>query len=583
VKGEDYLVAIGPLDRRLPLHGSLSAIGLTQIVSTDMLSIYVSKTTTVTRLKSPSSGFVIGPIFQTGTTAASKPALNGADAVAIIGSDGDLLLTRYWGAYVAILYNPKLDGITLLREPSGATGCYYIQEAGLVVAASSVACLEGTGIWRGRLDADALGQHLVTPQLRSADTCLRDLTELLAGSAMTVTQGGAAVTERWRPWTFAGSRAAYSNPNDAASDLHRVVTDTIGSWAGHFGQILLSVSGGLDSSIVAAALHGAHRPFTCLTLATQASSGDEREYARCLCTALEVELTEAFENPGLVDLSRSDAGGLPRPLARSFAQSHDRIALRTADAYGAKAHFMGGGGDNVFCYLQSSAPVVDRFLAEGFGVGLWRTAQDIGLLAEVSAIAVLRDGLRRINRGSRRYRWPLDLSFLSQDLRCRAELPYHPWLDVPPDGLPGKAAHIAWLLTIQNHLEGYAREDVLPVVSPLMSQPIIELCLRIPTWLWCEGGRNRAVARQAFRKQLPAEIVDRSTKGTPDSFVAALFDSRRSEIRSLLLDGRLAALGLLDLNAVAAVVNDRRPAHGEDYTRLMKLVDVETWSRCWAE
>ena len=35
-------------------------------------------------------------------------------------------------------------------------------------------------------------------------------------------------------------------------------------------------------------------------------------------------------------------------------------------------------------------------------------------------------------------------------------------------------------------------------ISPLFSQPLMELCLRIPTYVLTEGGWDRAVARRAF-------------------------------------------------------------------------------------
>ena len=40
----------------------------------------------------------------------------------------------------------------------------------------------------------------------------------------------------------------------------------------------------------------------------------------------------------------------------------------------------GGGGDNVFCALQSAAPVADRLLTDGPGRGFFSTARAIAIL-----------------------------------------------------------------------------------------------------------------------------------------------------------------------------------------------------------
>src|SRR3546814_2432537 len=41
-------------------------------------------------------------------------------------------------------------------------------------------------------------------------------------------------------------------------------------------------------------------------------------------------------------------------------------SLRHARAIGADAFFSGGGGDDVFCYLRTVLPAIDRLRIEGF-------------------------------------------------------------------------------------------------------------------------------------------------------------------------------------------------------------------------
>ena len=80
---------------------------------------------------------------------------------------------------------------------------------------------------------------------------------------------------------------------------------------------------------------------------------------------------------------------------------------------------------------------------------------------------------------------------------------------------------------------------------------------------------------------LPNETLKRSSKGSPDSFVAELFELNRPMLRAMLLDGRLRAEGILDAQAVEQVLSDPRPAVGADYRRIMRLADVEAWAANW--
>lgn len=241
----------------------------------------------------------------------------------------------------------------------------------------------------------------------------------------------------------------------------------------------------------------------------------------------------------------------------------------------------GGGGDNIFCSLQSVLPLLDCRAGLADGPMYRRLAREIAALCDTSVWTVRRKAWLR----SWQHRPPpldIDTGFLSAGTAARARAASrHPWLEPPATVLPGKAAHVALLLGPQ-----YLTEDSDPCAArrflyPLLAQPVVELCLRIPTWLWFERGCNRAVARRAFEATLPEQVAWRRSKGSPDAFLVALFESRRQQIRRLLLDGNLAGHGLLDCDALAAYLDDPRPVRGSGHVRILRLVDAEAWSRCW--
>ena len=357
---------------------------------------------------------------------------------------------------------------------------------------------------------------------------------------------------------------------------------SVGVCASVCRHIVLGVSGGLDSSIIAACLAEGDVPFTCLTLVTKNPLGDERTYARAIAQATGAQLLEIEEDVAQVDISRSNAAHLPRPIARAFAQSGDRAHQAVADRLGADAFFSGAGGDNVFCYMRSASPIADRLLVEGAGNGVLKTAAEMSMLAECNFWTAITAGISRAWFRRPDYRWPVDTLFLPQQvLKCSSSVRTHPWLAVPRGELPGKAAHVAWLMSIQNHLEGHQHELVHSLYNPLMAQPVVEACLRIPTWMWCAGRRNRSVARAAFADVLPSEIVNRTSKGSPGSFVVEIFEQNRTRIKAMLCEGLLAQQGLLDIETLRQLLDDPRPPGGVTYSRVMALVDVEAWVRAW--
>jgi asparagine synthase (glutamine-hydrolysing) len=161
-----------------------------------------------------------------------------------------------------------------------------------------------------------------------------------------------------------------------------------------------------------------------------------------------------------------------------------------------------------------------------------------------------------------------------------AEL-WHPWLDARTGALPGKAAHIAAILRVQPNIEA-SRGYYQPVLSPLLSQPIVETCLAIPSWQWREGGRDRSLARLAFASDLPPLILDRRVKGTPGRFAALLLDHFRAAIGERLLGGQLAAHRIIDRAALEQVLRGHRPVPDLERIRILELVNAEAWIAHWA-
>jgi asparagine synthase (glutamine-hydrolysing) len=209
-----------------------------------------------------------------------------------------------------------------------------------------------------------------------------------------------------------------------------------------------------------------------------------------------------------------------------------------------------------------------------------RLCDDIGALAEASRWRVAWRAFRRSREAARPFRWPTDLRYVHPDAQAgMAEAIRHPWLDEPGSALPGRAAHIAMLVAAQGYVEDGPHGTKQAAVSPLVSQPLIEHCLRIPSWDWFAEGRNRAAARRAFERDLPHEIAWRRGKGTPDGLIVALVETNRRWIRDHLGGGLLARAGVIDVAAILDDLDDRGPARGTTSGRILQLADAESWAR----
>jgi asparagine synthase (glutamine-hydrolysing) len=499
-----------------------------------------------------------------------------SEAALISNSCGQALLSRYWGGYVAAVAGQ--GSLRILRDPSGTFPCYYASHSGFMLFASDAHLLVASG---APIDIDfgEIGRQLYRANVPAPATALRGIRELLPGFSLNLPGTTETQEPCWSPWDHVSSR--WDGREAAAERLSRTVRHCIQSWASTQGRLLLSVSGGLDSSIIAACLAEAGAETTCMTMFSDDPAGDERFFARALCTHLRLPLIERPYRLEDIHITEPLAPHLPRPRDRTQANAYERMNLEVAREIGADAFMTGNGGDNVFCYSQSAAPVADRYLTDGIGRGTLQSLLDVCRQTGCSIFDALGQAWRLARRSPVHRIKPRPL-FLHPDLIAEAQGAEirHEWLSAPEGALPGKAAHISFVLRAQPTLEASRGRD-LPLLSPLMSQPVIETCLAIPSWEWRTGGRDRSLARRAFARDLPPAVLDRRVKGTPSRFAAKLLDHFRQPIRERLLGGRLAEHQLIDAIALEQALRGDGPVPDLERVRILELVNAEAWIEHW--
>lgn len=490
-------------------------------------------------------------------------------------SSPEALVADTWGRYVAI-FDDGARGMRILRDPSGALSCYYRCTAGLIAVASDLALLNLAAPTRGGLDWNEIGRILVEVDLRGPRTGLADTLELLPGTMLAIRPAATLVSTCWSPWDYAQA-ACNQAPSEQAAGLRERIITVVTALASDHRRALATVSGGLDSSIVALILAD-RLELTCLTLATTDPSGDERRYARLIAEATASGYLEHMLDPAEIDVHRSQATHLPRPIGRPFLVPMIAAFEQALQDCDATAVFNGTGGDNVFCFLQSATPAADR-LASGDPIGAAATINDIARLTGASYATVALAAVRRLAQGRRARAWRRDPRFMPAELVRNLPGYAHTWLEPPHGARLGTAAHVVMLLRSHNYTDPWASGWPADVVNPLLTQPIVEYCLSIASWDWCRGGVDRAVARAAFADRLPPAILHRTWKGGPDGLIAAIVDRNRASIGLLLAEGRLAQQGLVDAGAVRDALDSRRSLAAADALRLLSLVDTEAWVR----
>jgi asparagine synthase (glutamine-hydrolysing) len=483
------------------------------------------------------------------------------DCRAIVASGGERLIESWWGRYVAVMRDPE-GAARILRDPSGTLPCFRMQLRGLQLFFSDVedcVALEQVPLsvdWN-HVAAFVSGRFAA----HSPETGLAQVDEVEPGECVELREGVVVRSLLWNP-ALVARRDVIEDGDAACRALLQTTRECVSAWASCYGGIVHSLSGGLDSSIVLACL-SEQRPRLAITCLHHFGSGpdeDERRFARLAAGHFAIDLRERRLLAEATDL-RAILGVRRSPRLSSYIGSLQRqpLQVRLASETQAQAIFTGAGGDGLFFQARAELAVTDYRRIRGVRPALASVALDAALV-------------------SRRSVWPLLAAALRADAReeCARSL----WSQSADDAVPGKRWQIASLARAPSFQDPLGHAGDPERTHPLLSQPLIELCLRIPTYVSIQGGWDRAIARRAFSSSLPADIVRRRAKGSITQFSTALLDRNLPLVRELLLDGVLVRERILDRTQLEQSLagNDSLAVNPEI---LHTHLSAEAWARRW--
>lgn len=551
-------------------------------------------------LKLDGHGIVLGTLRQRRNAidglASAQTHLTAAQSREIIDTKGKALIEAYWGNYVALLRPRSDDAVRVLKDPTGSLPCYVTRARGLVVVFSCIADVAALG-FTFTPNVSYLESRLILESNPYERDALVEVSRVYGGECLCIEHGRDASSQiarefYWTPSLFPKSDCPIDDPAEAAETMRSTVRGAIHILARQHDKLLLRLSGGLDSSIVAGCLRDmAHeRQITCYTYFTPRGRSSELPWARLAaahCGLAHVEKPVAAEDLDL-PLLRSIVPTVNPPIGLMHLQ---KITLekQLTEVTRATGVFSGDGGDGVFGSHSLRHALADQLARSGIGRDTLRLASRLARTKELSTLAVLVRALREWMSGESVVdSTDEDLQscvLVNADLRSKVgkgKARPHPWFR---NALPANHGLLERLGALVYVLEYYFGPDQTQPqaeeLAPLYSQPVIETLLRIPLYVLCEGGRDRGLARRAFMQDVPAPILQREWKDRSPGLHYQAIQRYLPFLREMLLDGILVRDGWLNRRAVEHALSGD-PSRIQVYPgEILGHLDTEIWARRW--
>jgi asparagine synthase (glutamine-hydrolysing) len=521
----------------------LSAAWRTVITGSGMYVAYVDReaSSDTAILIGGDRGVILGTLFrsrESGDCGTPTPvrALSGSESEKILRSMGRALISDFWGHYVAALQCSEHASAVVLRAPVSPLACLHIERNTLSIFFSHLAdCIE-LELAHLSINWDSIIAQIVGGDYLTNESAINEVETLECGQSIECRASGRFRQYYWDPRPVLRERAA-TRFDEATQTVRRTVDYCVSALSHSHDRILVQLSGGLDSSIVLSSLSRVeHKPSITSVNYHSTGSGDERFFARRMANAVNCRLEERPRNPEL-DLRRFlDCNRTVRPVLNFSAPDVEARNDALAGELRATAIFDGELGDNVFgshprpgtlieCLRQTGAGREFLGFAIDYSIlskqSLWRTlalarreARSVSAEPDFSASRELRRILME-----RRDSVALLASNDAQDHYRKMEDRFlHPWLRQSRGIAAGSHALLFGVITVTSatYHSPFSGPGGPIRISPFVSQPLVEVALRLPSHLHCKYAQDRSVARAAFADVLPEEVLGRGLgKGGP--------------------------------------------------------------------
>lgn len=487
------------------------------------------------------------------------------------------MIARFWGRFVGARLDAKGRLAGLMRDPSGALDCLWWTRGPLTLVAWEIPGWLARSVGQGwRINASRVEAALHDPYSTSGALLLDGPVALLPGEMLDLSSGEAVPL--WRPdWIV---RDAAPLPDaDAAAALRDAVDQTLAAWLSTGGALAVEVSGGLDSGIVAASVAAIGKNAVRLWLNAWGpdATADERPWVHQLAEHLQIAPVCVPRATGRLtrDLLETLSLGV-RPGLAALDGLHDADWGRRFAAAGIDTVLTGKGGDSMFIQPADPGVFIDLHRDRG-----WRAL----FSGALPALARWNErSVWTLIGAARSGRWTSTSPDPPNSLLRPPSSPHarHPWLTDIEDLGPAKRRQILGLVQGCGLHGPSLQTRAVSVVHPLLAQPVAETCLALPTHQLTLGRRDRALAREAFRDRLPEALVARRSKGEMTAFYGHLIADGLEDLRPWLLEGRLAAMGLIDHDRADAALTREALAWQGGYVDIMTTAAIEGWVRAWA-
>lgn len=477
-------------------------------------------------------------------------------------------ISHFVGMFAFAVYDEAADAMWLFRDRLGVKPLYYSSDNGRLIFASELSALSVLN-HDCTIDPDSLYFYFRFGFIPGHRSIYKSVSKLEAGHYLRIDRAGVTVEKYWNPSYEIDHTKTENQWTDEleyvmiSSFRYRMVSDV---------PVGVFLSGGIDSSLLAAVLKKHYGPIHSFTIGFQEPEFDESGYAKKVAAHLGIihtekvlQLAEAKKILGefysMYDEPFADTSGIPTSCVTRLAKDHGMKVVLSAD-----------GGDEIF------GGYTHYQRAQRLHRSVFNLSTGIRNALRASMRAFFPDSVRaRISAFNSEHKaYALEEILATDDpvhlfeamLANQAPDEIEKLINYSGSYLSSASANAEPLQQMMIwDLNNFLTDDLLVKVDratmyhgiecrePLLDHRLVELAMRMPMQFKIRDGKGKYIERQLLKRYVPAEFFERPKRGFSIPVFAWFSQELDAMFKTHLSEDNLRSVSFLNYGEVQKEYN----------------------------
>lgn len=508
------------------------------------------------------------------------------------------------GMFALALWDTTKKTLFLARDHMGQKPVFFYHDDQVFLFASEVKSILASGLVQPQIDLDGLWHYISLRFLPDRYSLFKNIQKLPAASTLFF-ENGTTLIENY--WTLDFSKKLTGTEDEIAEGLDELLVDTVKLHMLSDVQVGAFLSGGIDSSTIAAIMaKQGGGSFPAFSIGVKEQGFNELPFARMVVDKYGLDHHEQVVQADLINLIPSMIYHLDEP-SDPFAVGVYLVSRVASEVV--KVVLSGDGGDENFagydrfagnklvdyyclipqCLRKQVVTKIIQRIPESFGYK--SLAQKAAWVNEMSfftggeryaqSMSILRfthEAKEQLFTDSAKSKL-IDKDSLSKILRF--------FNSDNVDHIVDRMLKTDLMTRMPDHLlstvDRMSMAHSLESRSPLIDYKVTEFAASIPADLKLKGKNLKYILKKVAAKYLPMELIHRQKQGFGFPLGIWMRTDLKQFMVNLFAQSKFVELGIFDQRYIMQLVHEHISGKSDHNFRLWILINLEIWYRLFFE